>query len=90
MNFIKEYILPALTYILAASLIIFAVQFIDQASWAAAMRETAAATPLEIGDAPADILSLLAGFGISFVRLTLLIGLPATLTWNILKRTQRL
>ncbi len=89
MNFIKEYILPAFTYILVAALIIFAVQFIDQASWAAAMRETAAVTPLEIGDAPADFLSLLAGFGISLVRLTLLIGLPAMITWNVLKRTQR-
>lgn len=89
MNFIKEYILPALTYILVAALIIFTVQFIDQASWATAVRETAAATPLEIGDAPADFLSLLAGFGISLARLTLLIGLPATITWTILKRTQR-
>ena len=86
MNIIKEYILPALTYIFVAALIIFVVQFIDQTSWAAGMRATAAVTPLEIGDAPADLFSLLGAIGISLVKLILLIGLPATITWNVLKR----
>ena len=87
MTIIKEYILPALTYIFVAALIIFAAQFIDQTSWAAGLRAAAAVTPLEIGDAPADLLSLLGAFGISLVKLILLIGLPAAITWNILKRT---
>ncbi len=50
------------------------------------MRATAAVTPLEIGDAPADFFSLLGAIGISLVKLILLIGLPATITWNVLKR----
>jgi hypothetical protein len=50
------------------------------------MRATAAVTPLEIGDAPADLFSLLGAIGISLVKLILLIGLPATITWNVLKR----
>ncbi len=84
----KDYLVPALVILLVAAFVIFAVQFIDQTSWAAGMRETAATTPLQIGAAPADFLSLLGAIGISLVRLTLLIGLPATITWNVLKRTK--
>ncbi|MEK6753805.1 MAG: hypothetical protein AABZ00_16225 [Chloroflexota bacterium] len=89
MNTFKEYILPALIYILVATLIIFAVQFMDQASWAAAMRATAAATPLEIGDAPATFVEFLTSLAISTARMTFLIGIPFAITSTILKRTQR-
>jgi|GEM_PF-5482665 len=85
----KEYILPALILILVATLIIFVGQFAAQTSWAAGVRAAATNQISEIGAGPTDILSLLSGFAISFIKQTILIGLPFAITWNILKRTQR-
>lgn len=89
MNFLKEYILPALVYIAVAALLIFAFQFLAQTGWAVGVRETAATTPPEIGDAPATFTDFLASLGISTVRMTLLIGLPFAITSAVLKRTQK-
>jgi len=89
MNIIKEYILPALVFILIAAIIIFGLQFMDQTTWAVGVRETAANTPPEIGSAPATFVEFLTSLAISTVRMTLLIGLPFAITSTILKRTQR-
>ncbi len=89
MNIFKEYILPAIVYILIAAVLIFGMQFIAQTGWAAGVRETAANTPPEIGPAPASFVEFLTSLAISTVRMTLLIGLPFAITSTILKRTQR-
>ncbi len=89
MNTFKEYILPALVYLLIAAVLIFSIQFIAQTGWAAGVRETAANTPPEIGDAPATFVEFLTALAISTLRMTLLIGLPFAVTFAILKRTQR-
>jgi hypothetical protein len=88
MNTVKEYILPALVYILIAAVLIFGIQFIAQTGWAVGVRETAANTPPEIGPAPATIAEFLTALAISTVRMTLLIGLPFAITSVVLKRTQ--
>jgi hypothetical protein len=89
MNTFKEYILPAIVYILIAATLIFAMQFLAQTGWAAGIRETAATTPSEVGPAPATFVEFLASLATSTVRMTLLIGLPFAITSTILKRTQR-
>ncbi|MBI5824797.1 MAG: hypothetical protein HZB18_12275 [Chloroflexi bacterium] len=89
MNTFKEYILPAIVYILIAAALIFAMQFLAQTGWAAGVRETAANTPSEVGAAPATIIEFLTSLAIATVRMTLLIGIPFAITSTILKRTQR-
>ena len=87
-HFFKEYIFPALILILAAALLILAGQFIAQTSLAAGIRAAAANQPSEITGA-ADVFSLLSGLAVSLIKQTLLIGLPAIVTWNIIKRNQK-
>jgi hypothetical protein len=70
-------------------LLIFAFQFLAQTGWAVGVRETAASTPPEIGDAPATFVGFLTSLAISTVRMTLLIGLPFAITSAVLKRTQK-
>jgi hypothetical protein len=89
MNFIKDYFLPALVFIAVAALLIFGFQFLAQTGWAVGVRETAASTPPEIGDAPATLTDFFASLGISTVRMTLFIGLPFAVTSVVLKRTQK-
>ncbi|MBI5954990.1 MAG: hypothetical protein HY865_25305 [Chloroflexi bacterium] len=89
MTTIKEYILPAIVYILIAAALIFGMQFLAQTGWAAGARETAATTPSEVGAAPATFVEFLAALATSTVRMTLLIGIPFAVTSTILKRTQR-
>lgn len=86
-HFFKEYIFPALILILAAALLILTGQFIAQTPLAAGIRAATANQPSEISGA-ADVFSLLSGFAVSLIKQTLLIGLPAIVTWNIIKRTK--
>ncbi|MBK6791746.1 MAG: hypothetical protein IPG80_04220 [Anaerolineales bacterium] len=74
MNFIKEYILPALAILLVAAILMFGYQFLADASWAEGIRASAASTPPEVGPAPTNII---------------LIGLPFAITSAVLKRTQK-
>lgn len=89
MNFFKEYLLPALTLLLIALILVFAVHFIAQTSWAESVRTTAAAQTSGISDAPLTFTSLLRGLGFSIIKLTLLIGVTFTITWNSLKRANK-
>jgi len=85
----KGYILPALILLFVAALIVFAGQLAAQTSWAAGVRATAATQPSEVGPAPTDLPTFLGAIAISLVRLTLLIGFPAIITWNILRRIEQ-
>ncbi|MFN8413394.1 MAG: hypothetical protein U0Z26_13485 [Anaerolineales bacterium] len=59
MNFIKEYILPALAILLVAAILMFGYRFLAQASWADGIRASAASTPPEVGPAPTNITEFL-------------------------------
>lgn len=85
----KEYIFPALILILVAALLIIAGQFFAQTSLAEGIRAAVANQPSEVSANATDFFSLLSGFAVSLIKQTLLIGLPAVATWNILKRTQK-
>jgi len=89
MNFIKEYILPALVILLVATALMFGYQFLADASWAEGIRASAALTPPEIGPAPTNITEFLTAFATSAVRMVILIGLPFAITSAVLKRTQK-
>ena len=89
MNFVKEYILPALVILLVAATLMFGYQFLAQASWAEGIRASAASTPPEVGPAPTNIVEFLIAFATSTVRMTILIGLPFAITSAVLKRTQK-
>ena len=88
MNFVKEYILPALVILLVAATLMFGYQFLADASWAEGIRASAASTPPEIGPAPTNITEFLTAFATSTVRLALLIGIPFAITSAVLKRSQ--
>lgn len=88
MNFIKEYILPALAILFVAAILMFGYQLLTQASWAEGIRASAASTPPEVGPAPTNITEFLIALATSAVRMTILIGLPFTITSAVLKRTQ--
>ena len=89
MNFIKEYILPALAILFVAAILMFGYQLLTQASWAEGIRASAASTPPEIGPAPTNITEFLTAFATSTVRMLILIGLPFVITSAVLKRTQK-
>jgi len=89
MNFIKEYLLPALAILLIAAILMFGYQFLADASWAEGIRASAASTPPEVGPAPTNITEFLIAFATSAVRMTILIGLPFAITSTALKRTQK-
>ncbi|HNC91830.1 MAG TPA: hypothetical protein PL000_23150, partial [Anaerolineales bacterium] len=80
MNFVKEYILPALVILLVAATLMFGYQFLAQASWAEGIRASAASTPPEIGPAPTNLTEFLTAFATSTVRMLILIGLPFAIT----------
>ena len=88
MNFVKEYILPALVILLVAAALMFGYQFLAQASWAEGIRASAASTPPEIGPAPTNLTEFLTAFATSTVRMLILIGLPFAITSAVLKQTQ--
>ena len=89
MNFIKEYILPALAILLVAAILMFGYQFLAQASWADGIRASAASTPPEVGPAPTNITEFLIALATSTARMAILIGLPFAITSAILKRAQK-
>ncbi|MFN8414570.1 MAG: hypothetical protein U0Z26_19490 [Anaerolineales bacterium] len=88
MNFIKEYILPALAILLVAAILMFGYQFLSQASWADGIRASAASTPPEVGPAPTNITEFLIALATSTARMIILIGLPFAITSAVLKWTQ--
>lgn len=86
MNFLKEYILPALIILAVAIALTFGFQFLPQASWAEGIRLSAASTPPEVGPAPASFVEFLIALATSTVRLAVLVGIPFAITSAILKR----
>lgn len=86
MNFLKEYILPALIILAVAITLTFGFQFLPQASWAEGIRLSAASTPPEVGPAPASFVEFLIALATSTVRLAVLVGIPFAITSAILKR----
>jgi hypothetical protein len=89
MNFIKEYIFPAVVILIVTAALVFGFQFLADASWAEGIRASAASTPPEVGTAPTNISEFLVALATSTVRLTILIGLPFAITAAVLKRTQK-
>lgn len=88
MNFLKEYLLPALMILAVAIVLTFGFQFLPQASWAEGIRVSAASTPPEVGPAPASFVEFLIALAASTLRLAVLVGIPFAITSAVLKRNK--